>query len=144
MEENGRVLWTVQWFSRVKGYGFIRPDGDEEDVFIHYSLIRGEGYRNLNRGQRVEFTMEDTPKGPQAVDVLGLETEMELESEGDEVGFEAEPQLSLGEVELESEVDVAGFEAEPEPGLGEVELESGVGVVGLETEPQLGLAEAEL
>jgi CspA family cold shock protein len=74
MEDNGRSTGTVQWFSRVKGYGFIRPDGQEEDVFVHYSAIRGEGYRNLNEGQRVEFTMEDTPKGPQAVDVIGLET----------------------------------------------------------------------
>jgi len=75
MENDGRTLGTVQWFSRVKGYGFVRPDGEEEDVFVHYSAIRGEGYRNLNEGQRVEFTVEDTPKGPQAVDVEGLETE---------------------------------------------------------------------
>ena len=75
MENDGRTLGTVQWFSRVKGYGFVRPDGEEEDVFVHYSAIHGEGYRNLNEGQRVEFTVEDTPKGPQAVDVEGLETE---------------------------------------------------------------------
>lgn len=75
MAENGRMLGTVQWFSRVKGYGFIRPDGQDEDVFVHYSVIRGEGYRNLNRGQRVEFSIENTPKGPQAVEVVGLETE---------------------------------------------------------------------
>ncbi len=74
MDDNGRNIGTVQWFSRVKGYGFIRPEGREEDVFVHYSAIRGDGYRNLNEGQKVEFTMEDTPKGPQAVDVLGLET----------------------------------------------------------------------
>ncbi len=73
METNGRTQGTVQWFSRVKGFGFIRPDGQEEDVFVHYSAIRGEGYRNLRDGQRVEFTMEDTPKGPQAVDVVGIE-----------------------------------------------------------------------
>ena len=74
MDDNGRTLGTVQWFSRVKGYGFVRPDGQEEDVFVHYSAIRGEGYRNLNEGQRVEFTLEDTPKGPQAVDVVSIET----------------------------------------------------------------------
>ncbi|HET91096.1 MAG TPA: cold shock domain-containing protein [Chloroflexi bacterium] len=73
--DNGRSTGVVQWFSRVKGYGFIRPDGQEEDVFVHYSAIRGEGYRNLNEGQRVQFTMEDTPKGPQAVDVTGIEVE---------------------------------------------------------------------
>jgi CspA family cold shock protein len=77
MDDNGRILGTVQWFSRVKGYGFVRPDGQEEDVFVHYSAIRGEGYRNLNEGQRVEFTMEDTSKGPQAVDVIGLDTELD-------------------------------------------------------------------
>jgi len=75
MDDNGRILGTVQWFSRVKGYGFIRPDGqEEEDVFVHYSAIHGEGYRNLSEGQRVEFTMEDTSKGPQAVDVVELDT----------------------------------------------------------------------
>jgi len=77
MEDNGRIRGTVQWFSRVKGYGFVRPDGQEEDVFVHYSAIRGEGYRNLSEGQRVEFTMEDSPKGPQAVDIVGLDAEVE-------------------------------------------------------------------
>ena len=100
MEENGRVLGTVQWFSRVKGYGFIRPDGEEEDVFIHYSLIRGEGYRNLSRGQRVEFTMEDTPKGPQAADVLGLEMEADQDEGAGAVEMGEELQLSVGEAEL--------------------------------------------
>ncbi len=75
MDDNNRTQGTVQWFSRVKGYGFVRPDGQEEDVFVHYSAINGEGYRNLSEGQRVEFTVEDTPKGPHAVDVLGLEVE---------------------------------------------------------------------
>jgi len=72
MAERQRIQGTVRWFSRVKGYGFIQPDGQEKDVFVHYSVIRGEGYRNLNEGQRVEFVIEDTPKGPQAVDVEGL------------------------------------------------------------------------
>ncbi len=101
MDDNGRTIGTVQWFSRVKGYGFIRPDGREEDVFVHFSAIRGDGYRNLNEGQKVEFTTEDTPKGPQAVDVLGLdmaETEPVL-------GFdtvETEPVLGFDIVETES------------------------------------------
>ena len=75
MTEQQRIQGTVRWFSRVKGYGFIQPDGQEKDVFVHFSAIRGEGYRNLNEGQRVEFTIEDTAKGPQAVDVEGLMTE---------------------------------------------------------------------
>ncbi|NLE44698.1 MAG: cold-shock protein [Chloroflexi bacterium] len=73
MVSNARTTGTVQWFSRVKGYGFIRPDDTEEDVFVHYSAIRGEGYRNLRQGQKVESTVEDSPKGPQAADVIGLD-----------------------------------------------------------------------
>ena len=67
-----RVTGTVKWFSHVKGYGFISPDSGEKDVFVHYSAIQGEGYRNLEEGQRVEFVIEDTPKGPQAALVVGL------------------------------------------------------------------------
>jgi CspA family cold shock protein len=67
-----RVQGTVRWFSRVKGYGFIQPDGQEDDVFVHYSAILGEGYRNLQEGQRVEFAIEDSPKGPQAIEVTDM------------------------------------------------------------------------
>lgn len=77
MKSNSRSQGTVQWFSRVKGYGFIRPDDSEGDVFVHFSAIQGEGYRNLEEGQRVEFTIEDTPKGPQAVDVVAIAEEEE-------------------------------------------------------------------
>lgn len=72
MAEQERIQGTVRWFSRVKGYGFIQPDGQEKDVFVHFSAIQGEGYRNLDEGQRVEFVVEDTGKGPQAVQVVGL------------------------------------------------------------------------
>jgi CspA family cold shock protein len=75
MEERARLQGTVRWFSRVKGYGFIQPDGQEKDVFVHFSAIKGEGYRNLNEGQRVLFSVEDTDKGPQAVEVEGLATQ---------------------------------------------------------------------
>ena len=74
MAERARLQGTVRWFSRVKGYGFIQPDGQEKDVFVHFSSIKGEGYRNLNEGQRVLFSVEDTDKGPQAVEVEGLTT----------------------------------------------------------------------
>ena len=67
-----RETGTVKWFNRSKGYGFIERE-DGPDVFVHYSAIRGEGFRNLNEGQRVEFTVESSPKGPQAVDVQSLE-----------------------------------------------------------------------
>jgi CspA family cold shock protein len=69
---SNRVTGTVKWFSRVKGYGFISPDSGEKDVFVHYSAITGEGYRNLEEGQRVEFSIEDTAKGPQAAEVTDL------------------------------------------------------------------------
>ena len=62
---------TVKWFNGSKGYGFIsREDG--EDVFVHHSAIQTEGYRNLEEGQRVEFTVERGPKGLQATRVVVL------------------------------------------------------------------------
>ncbi len=68
-----RITGTVKWFSRVKGYGFIQPDGEgQEDVFVHFSALEGEGFRNLDEGERVEFSVEDDPKGPQAVNVAKL------------------------------------------------------------------------
>ena len=63
-----RVTGTVKWFNRTKGYGFIQPE-EGEDVFVHYSAIRGDGFRNLEEGEQVEFIIEDSPKGPQAADV---------------------------------------------------------------------------
>jgi len=66
-----RIVGTVKWFNGNKGYGFIaREDG--EDVFVHYSAIQGQGYRNLDEGQKVEFTVERGPKGLQAVNVVKL------------------------------------------------------------------------
>lgn len=56
----------VKWFSRVKGYGFINPDDGGQEVFVHYSAIEGEGYRNLYEGDRVEYELVDRGKGPQA------------------------------------------------------------------------------
>jgi CspA family cold shock protein len=66
-----RVTGTVKWFNASKGYGFIEREGDD-DVFVHFSAIRGEGYRNLEEGQRVEFTVEQGQKGLQAADVTVL------------------------------------------------------------------------
>ena len=59
---------TVKWFNPDKGFGFIsREDGD--DVFVHFSAIQGEGYRNLEENQKVEFEVTQGPKGPQASNV---------------------------------------------------------------------------
>jgi CspA family cold shock protein len=65
---SGRVTGTVKWFSRTKGYGFIQQPGGP-DVFVHYSAIAGDGYRNLDAGQAVEFSVESGPKGLQATRV---------------------------------------------------------------------------
>ena len=63
-----RVTGTVKWFNGSKGYGFIsREEGD--DVFVHYSAIQGQGFRNLEEGQSVEFDVEQGPKGLQASNV---------------------------------------------------------------------------
>ena len=63
-----RETGTVKWFDERKGYGFITRDG-AEDVFVHYSALQGEGFRNLYEGEHVEFAVEQGPKGPAAVDV---------------------------------------------------------------------------
>ncbi len=63
-----RIIGTVKWFNGSKGYGFIEREGGE-DVFVHFSAIQGDGYRNLEEGQRVEFNVEQGAKGPQATNV---------------------------------------------------------------------------
>ncbi len=67
-----RKTGVVKWFSRAKGYGFITPDEGGDDVFVHYTAIVGEGFRNLDQDDRVEFTVESTEKGLQAADVTRL------------------------------------------------------------------------
>ena len=64
-----RIIGTVKWFNSNKGYGFIEHEGGK-DVFVHFSAIKGDGYRNLTEGQRVEFTIEQGAKGPQAANVI--------------------------------------------------------------------------
>ena len=63
-----RIIGTVKWFNGSKGYGFIEREGGE-DVFVHFSAIQGDGFRNLEEGQRVEFNVEQGAKGPQATNV---------------------------------------------------------------------------
>lgn len=61
---------TVRWFNRMKGYGFILPDNGGDEVFVHYTAIEGEGYRNLYDGDRVEYDLVDKGRGPQAQNVV--------------------------------------------------------------------------
>ena len=60
---------TVKWFNSEKGFGFIQPDDNSADVFVHYSAIQAGGYRSLDEGQAVSYQVQPGPKGPQAVDV---------------------------------------------------------------------------
>lgn len=66
-----REAGTVKWFNRTKGYGFIERENGP-DVFVHYSAIQGHGFRNLDEGDRVEFTVGNSPKGLQAEKVVRL------------------------------------------------------------------------
>ena len=61
---------TVVWFDAPKGFGFIHPDENSKDVFVHHTAINMEGYRKLRQGQRVIYDVELGPKGVQAVDVV--------------------------------------------------------------------------
>ena len=65
-------MGTVKWFNESKGYGFISREG-RDDVFVHYSAIQSDGYKTLAEGQRVEFSVEQGPKGLQATNVVPLQ-----------------------------------------------------------------------
>jgi cold shock protein len=66
VEKTGRV----QWFNASKGYGFLKPDDGGKDVFVHFSAIQAEGYKNLQEGQQVQFDVTEGKKGPQAANVV--------------------------------------------------------------------------
>jgi CspA family cold shock protein len=66
---NERVTGTVKWFNASKGYGFIEREGGP-DVFVHFTAIQTDGFRTLQEGQRVEFSIEKGPKGLQAANVV--------------------------------------------------------------------------
>ena len=68
MKTNGKV----KWFNNAKGYGFIEKPG-EQDIFVHYSSITGDGYKTLIQGQDVEFEVSNGTKGPQAENVMKVQ-----------------------------------------------------------------------
>ena len=63
------ISGTVKWFNDAKGFGFITPADGGKDVFVHFSQIKGTGFKSLAEGQKVTFKLEQGPKGPSAVDV---------------------------------------------------------------------------
>ncbi len=63
---------TVKWFSDEKGYGFITPDDQGKDLFVHFSAISGNGFRTLAEGTKVSYEAEQGPKGPNAANVQAI------------------------------------------------------------------------
>ena len=66
-----RITGTVKWFNDAKGYGFLAYEGGK-DVFVHQSAIMAEGFRTLSEGDKVEFSIENGPKGPSAANVRNV------------------------------------------------------------------------
>jgi CspA family cold shock protein len=67
-----RLTGVVKWFNDSKGYGFIKCEG-RKDIFVHFSALKEGGYRTLNDGQKVEFTIIEGQKGPQASEVVVID-----------------------------------------------------------------------
>jgi len=66
---SNRETGIVKWFNDQKGFGFIAPESGTKDIFVHHSAIVSDGFRSLAEGDRVEFSVEEGPKGPAAADV---------------------------------------------------------------------------
>ena len=66
---------TVKWFNDAKGYGFLRIEGQDEDIFVHYSAVKAEGFRTLNEGEQVEFDLIKGPKGMKAENVTRIQSQ---------------------------------------------------------------------
>ena len=70
---SAKMTGLVKWFNADKGFGFITPDDGSKDVFVHFSAIQNDGYKSLDEGQKVSFTIESGAKGPAAGNVVSLE-----------------------------------------------------------------------
>ena len=68
-----RTSGTVKWFNDAKGFGFIQPEGEDQDCFVHYSSIQADGFKSLAEGDHVEFDLVQGPKGPAAENVSRVE-----------------------------------------------------------------------
>lgn len=80
-----RIEGTVKWFNAEKGYGFIKQNGSDADVFVHHTAIKMDGYRKLEEGDVVEFEIVDGRKGPQANEVTVISR---AESSSDSGGYD--------------------------------------------------------
>ncbi|MBX4740106.1 RNA chaperone/antiterminator CspA [Klebsiella sp. CVUAS 10975.2] len=69
---SNKMTGLVKWFNESKGFGFITPDNGSKDVFVHFSAIQSGGFKTLNEGQKVEFTIDDGQKGPSAGNVYAI------------------------------------------------------------------------
>lgn len=67
---SNKITGVVKWFNPEKGFGFITPADGSKDVFVHFSAIQSDDFRTLSENQQVEFSVEDSPKGPSAVGVV--------------------------------------------------------------------------
>ena len=67
-----KLQGTVKWFNETKGFGFITPADDSKDPFVHFSGIVGTNFRTLNEGDKVEYNLQSSDRGPSAIDVVVL------------------------------------------------------------------------
>ncbi|MBP2170074.1 RNA chaperone/antiterminator CspA [Erwiniaceae bacterium BAC15a-03b] len=69
---SNKMTGLVKWFNAEKGFGFISPTDGSKDVFVHFSAIQNDGFKSLDEGQKVEFTIENGQKGPAAANVTAI------------------------------------------------------------------------